>query len=173
MKIFQELGPAILRDVDFMGSGPVRDLKRDTVYALVLSIAFSSVLYFIGIPLIALENIDAINRTITTILGLLFPVLAIIYTFGFRDENPAMKELKRLGKFGEVVSVFTISISAIGIVWVYTFSITVFEIPNLFGHTIQLTFAFTAIFAFFFVILRLWRCFQIFVLLNKAVQANE
>jgi hypothetical protein len=173
MKTFQKLGPTILTESDFMGSGPVGDLKRDSLYAIILSVAASTGLYFAGIPLIALENIDAINRTITTILGLLFPVLAIIYTFGFRDENPAIKELKRIGKFDEVVSVFTISIAVIGLVWIFTFSITVFELHELFGNTVQLIFAFTAILSFFFVILRLWRCFQIFVLLNKAIKANE
>jgi len=156
-----------------MGSGPVGDLKRDTLYALVLSVAASAGLYFAGIPLIALENIDAINRTITTILGLLFPVLAIVYTFGFRDENPAIKELKRIGKFDDVVSVFTISITVILLVWIYTFSITVFELHTLFGETVQILFSFLAVLSFFFVILRLWRCFQIFALLNKAIKANE
>ncbi|GGN91779.1 hypothetical protein [Haloarcula pellucida] len=173
MKKFQEFGPAILTEREFIGSGPVGDLKRDTLYAVVLSVAASAGLYFVGIPLIALENIDAVNRTITTILGLLFPVLAIIYTFGFRDENPAIKELKRVGKFDEVISVFTISIAIIGLTWIYTFSITVFELHTLFGSTAKLAFAYTAVLAFFFVILRLWRCFQIFVLLNKAIRANE
>jgi hypothetical protein len=173
MKRFQELGPAFLMEGNLMESGPLGDLKRDTAYALVLSVAASAGLYFIGTPLIALENIDAINRTITTILGLLFPVLAIVYTFGFRDENPAIKELKRIGKFDEVVSVFTISIAVIGFVWIYTFTMTVFEIHNLFGEMVQIGFAYTAILAFIFVILRLWRCFQIFVLLNKAIKSNE
>ena len=156
-----------------MGSGPIGDLTRDVVYSVVLSVAGLSLLFFAGIPLIALENIDAINRTITTILGLLFPVLAIIYAFAFRDDNRAIKELKRIGKFDEVLSIFTISIASIGAVWIYTFSITVFEIHTLFQQRIQVLFAFTAIFAFIFVILRLWRCLQIFVLLNKAIRANE
>jgi len=173
MKAFQKLGPTILTESDFMGSGPVGDLKRDSLYALILSVAASAGLYLAGVPLVALENIDAINRTITTILGLLFPVLAIIYTFGFRDENPAIKELKRIGKFDEVVSVFTISIAVIGAVWIHTFSITVFELHSLFGNTVQLIFSFTAVLSFFFVILRLWRCLQIFVLLNKAIKDNE
>lgn len=156
-----------------MGSGPVSDLARDVVYTVVLSVAGLSLLFYAGTPLVALENIEAINRTITTILGLLFPVLAIIYAFAFRDDNRAIKELKRIGKFDEVLSIFTISIASIGAVWIYTFSITVFEVHTLFQERIQILFAFTAIFAFLFVILRLWRCLQIFVLLNKAIRANE
>ncbi|WP_193494201.1 hypothetical protein [Haloferax gibbonsii] len=156
-----------------MGSGPVGDLKRDVVYAFVFSVAGLSMLYYAGIPLVALRNIDAINRTITTILGLLFPVLAIVYTFGFRDDNRAIKELKRIGRFDDVLTIFTMSIASIGAVWIYTFSITVFQIHTLFGWWIQVAFSFTAIFAFIFVILRLWRCLQIFILLNKAIKANE
>lgn len=156
-----------------MGSGPVSDLTKDVIYSIVLSVAGLLLLFYVGTPLVALENIDAINRTITTILGLLFPVLAIIYAFAFRDNNRAIKELKRIGKFDEVLSIFTISIASIGAVWIYTFSITVFEIHRLFQARIQVLFAFTAIFAFIFVIRRLWQCLQIFVLLNKAIQANE
>jgi len=156
-----------------MGSDPVSDLTRDIIYSIILSVAGLSFLFYVGTPLVALENIDAINRTITTILGLLFPVLAIIYAFAFRDDNRAIKELKRIGKFDEVLSIFTISIASIGAVWIYTFSITVFEIHTLFQARTQNLFAFTAIFAFIFVILRLWRCLQIFVLLNKAIRANE
>ena len=163
----------ILTERDVMDSGSVSDLARDVVYSVVLSVAGLSLLFYVGTPLVALENIDAINRTITTILGLLFPVLAIIYAFAFRDDNRAIKELKRIGKFDEVLSIFTISIASIGAVWIYTFSITVFELHTLFQARIQALFAFTAIFAFVFVILRLWRCLQIFVLLNKAIRANE
>ncbi|RQG98184.1 hypothetical protein EA472_18650 [Natrarchaeobius oligotrophus] len=99
--------------------------------------------------------------------------MAIVYTFGFRDDNRAIKELKRVGKFDDVVTIFTLSIASIGAIWIFTFAITVFEIHTLFSWEIQSVFAFTAIFAFIFVILRLWRCFQIFVLLNKAIKANE
>jgi hypothetical protein len=173
MKKLHNFTPSTLKERDVMGSGPIGDLTRDVAYSVVLSVAGLSLLFFAGIPLIALENIDAINRTITTILGLLFPVLAIIYAFAFRDDNRAIKELKRIGKFDEVLSIFTISIASIGAVWIYTFSITVFEIHTLFQERIQVLFAFTAIFAFIFVILRLWRCLQIFVLLNKAIRANE
>jgi SNF family Na+-dependent transporter len=156
-----------------MGSGPVGDLKKDVLYSLFLSIVVLSMLFFISTPLVALENIDAINRTITTILGLLFPVLAIIYTFGFRDENEAIRELKRVGKFEDVVTIFTLSIASIGVIWIYTFSITVFQIHEIFNADIQSVFAYTAIFAFVFVIFRLWRCFQIFFLLNRAIRTNE
>jgi hypothetical protein len=165
--------PRALAERDVMGSGPVSDLTRDIVYSVILSVAGLLSLFYVGTPLVALDNIDAINRTITTILGLLFPVLAIIYAFAFRDDNRAIKELKRIGKFDEVIWIFTISIASIGAVWIYTFSITVFEIHTLFQWQVQSVFAFTAIFAFFFVILRLWRCLQIFVLLNKAIRANE
>lgn len=165
--------PRTLVERRFMGSDPVSDLTRDIIYSIILSVAGLSFLFYVGTPLVALENIDAINRTITTILGLLFPVLAIIYAFAFRDDNRAIKELKRIGKFDEVLSIFTISIASIGAVWIYTFSITVFEIHTLFQARTQNLFAFTAIFAFIFVILRLWRCLQIFVLLNKAIRANE
>lgn len=156
-----------------MGSGPAGDLKRDIVYSVLIAIAGSLMSFFVGTPLVALENIDAINRTITTILGLLFPVLAIVYSFGFRDENEAIKELKQVGKFDEVVTIFTLSMASIGAIWIYTFGISVFQIHQLFDFEFQLVFAYTAIFTFIFVILRLWRCFQIFLLLNKAIKANE
>jgi hypothetical protein len=156
-----------------MGSGPVSDLRRDVVYSVVLSVAGLSLLFYVGTPLVALENIDAINRTITTILGLLFPVLAIIYAFAFRDDNRAIKELKRIGKFDDVLTIFTLSMATIGLVWIYTFGITVFEIHMLFQWQIKAVFAFSVIFSFVFVILRLWRCLQIFILLNKAIRANE
>lgn len=173
MTKIHKLTPRVLAERDVIGSGPVSDLTRDIVYSVILSLAGLLFLFYVGTPLVALDNIDAINRTITTILGLLFPVLAIIYAFAFRDDNRAIKELKRIGKFDEVISIFTISIASIGAVWIYTFSITVFEIHTLFQWQVQSVFAFTAIFAFFFVILRLWRCLQIFVLLNKAIRANE
>lgn len=173
MTKIHKLTPRVLAERDVIGSGPVSDLTRDIVYSVVLSVAGLLLLFYVGTPLVALDNIDAINRTITTILGLLFPVLAIIYAFAFRDDNRAIKELKRIGKFDEVIWIFTISIASIGAVWIYTFSITVFEIHTLFQWQVQSVFAFTAIFAFFFVILRLWRCLQIFVLLNKAIRANE
>jgi hypothetical protein len=173
MTKFHKLGPGILTEGEIMGSGPVGDLKRDVAYSFIIAIAGSSMLFFVGTPLIALENIDAINRTITTILGLLFPVLAIVYTFGFRDENKAIKELKQVEKFDEVVTIFTLSVASIGAIWIYTFSISVFQLHQLFNFEVQMVFAYTAIFAFIFVILRLWRCFQIFLLLNKAIKANE
>lgn len=173
MKGLRRVSPTILTEGELMGTGPINDLARDTVYALICSIVAISGLIYAGTPLIPLDNIDAINRTITTILGLLFPVLAIIYTFGFRDDNSAIMELKRIGKFDDIVSIFTISIASIGVVWIYTFSITVFEIYTLFGEYIQILFAYITTAAFIFVILRVWRCFQIFLLLEKAINANE
>ena len=173
MTKLHKFAPRTLTERDVMGSGPVSDLKRDVVYSVILSVVGLSLLFYVGTPLVPLENIEAINRTITTILGLLFPVLAIIYAFAFRDDNRAIKELKRIGKFDDVLSIFTLSIASIGVVWIYTFGITVFEIHTLFKWQVQTVFAFTAIFAFVFVILRLWRCLQIFVLLNKAIRANE
>ena len=173
MTRFHKLGPSTLTERDFMGSGPFGDLKRDIAYSFILAIAGSTILFFMGTPLVALENIDAINRTITTILGLLFPVLAIVYTFGFRDDNKAIRELKQVGIFDDIVTIFTLSIASIGAIWIYSFTISVFQLHELFNSGVKLVFAYTAIFAFMFVILRLWRCFQIFLLLNKAIKANE
>lgn len=173
MSRFEGIKFPLIRLNNFFGPGPVGDLKKDVFYSIILSIPSFSGLFLVGMALVSINNIDAINNTVTTILGLLFPVLAIVYTFGFRDENPAIKELKRIGKFDDVVSVFTISISGIGLVWIYTFTITVFELETIGGRFLQFTFAYLAVVAFFFVILRLWRCFQIFILLNKAIQSNE
>ena len=80
MTKLHELTLRTLTERDVMGSTPVSDLKKDVVYSIILSVAGLSLLFYVGTPLVALENIDAINRTITTILGLLFPVLAIIWS---------------------------------------------------------------------------------------------
>lgn len=143
------------------------NINREIVLTALLSIfLFLSIIYF-GDYRTIFENLDIFNTTVTTILGLLFAILAILYTFESQlAENEAVKELKELGKYRDIVKVFYVSVGLIGIVWIFTFALSLFEIYGWFGTKVSYTLLFFTILGFVVVIMRLIRCFLVFYLFN-------
>lgn len=157
-----------------MPSSPIDKLKQGVFISVVISIVVTAAFVVIGEPTIVLENITVFNSTVTTVLGLLFTVLAIIYTFESQFEsNRAIKQLKYKGEYKNITRIFFLSVATVGIVWLYTFTLAVFQIHGLVGRTGDLILSFMSIFGYILLIERLLRCFWIFVLLNRAVKANE
>jgi len=157
-----------------MTSEPVARLRRDVLYAFVAAGILFGVLFFLNEPTIMLDNISVLNSTTTTALGILFTVLAIIYTFESQfEDNRAVKILKEQGEYHNISEIFVLSVGIIGIIWIFTFSLSITQIHKLFGVYVSQFLAYLVIVAFFLLILRLYRCFRIFVLLNRAVKAQE
>jgi hypothetical protein len=157
-----------------MSSEPVKRVKRDVIIAIIFGIVLFASLYYLNDPITILDNISVLNSTTTTALGILFTVLAIIYTFESQFENNrAVKILKKQGKYDDISEVFVLSVATIGVIWIFTFTLSITQIYKPFGANITLFFAFLVIVGFLLLILRLYRCFRIFVLLNKAVKAQE
>lgn len=159
-----------------MGSAPVARLKRDIVVSVALAVLITGALAIIGTPATVLENIDTFNGSVTTLLGLLFTVLALIYTFESQFEsNTAVKKLKESETYSDITRVFFLSVAVIGVVWVYTFTLAIFRPrgPVSPGLGLNFVLSFVAIVGYVLLVARLWRCFRIFVLLNRAVKRTE
>lgn len=157
-----------------MSSEPEEDLTKDILLAFILSIFIFIILHFLNDSTIVLDNIDTLNSTTTTALGILFTVLAIIYTFESQfEENRAVKILKNEGKYQDISEVFVLSVAIIGVVWIFTFTISITQIYEAFGPNLAMIFAYFVLVGFLLLIIRLYRCFKIFVLLNRAVKAQE
>lgn len=157
-----------------MSSEPVKKLRRDIITVFISGIGLLAVLHILNDPTIVLDNINVLNSTVTTALGILFTVLAIVYTFESQfEDNRAVKILKRHGKYDDISEIFILSVAAIGVVWIYTFSLSITQIHSSFGSTSNLILSYFVIVGFVLLILRLYRCFHIFVLLNRAVKGQE
>lgn len=145
-------------------------LQKDILVALVTAVFLFASLTYSGMGNIILQSIEAFNSTITTLLGLLFTILAIIYTFESQfEDNKAVKVLKETDQYVDIIKIFFYTVAVLGIVWLYTFTLTIFGIHSHLGNGVQLSISFLGIWGFFAVIFRLWRCFWIFVKLNDAV----
>lgn len=157
-----------------MGSSPADKLRQRAVISGVIAIVVYAILWFIGSPTTILQRIGLFNSTVTTIFGLLFTILAIIYTFESQFEsNRAMKILKDRGEYSDIIQIFYLSVATIGIIWLYTFTIAIFQIHEIVGGNVALLLSFFAIFGYVLLIERLSSCFYIFVLLNRAIKSNE
>jgi hypothetical protein len=157
-----------------MGSSPADKLRQRAVISGVIAIVVYTILWFIGSPTAILQRIGLFNSTVTTIFGLLFTILAIIYTFESQfKSNRAMKILKDRGKYSDIIQIFYLSVATIGFIWLYTFTIAIFRIHELVGRNVALILSFFAIFGYVLLIERLSSCFYIFVLLNRAIKSNE
>ncbi|WP_435065639.1 hypothetical protein [Halobaculum sp. EA56] len=155
-------------------SSPKKELRKDILISVVISIIVFGILYWAGHPRIVVKNIGPFNSTITTVLGLLFTVLAIVYTFESQfEKNRAVKKLKTQGHYKDITQVFFLSVAIIGVVWIYTFTVTVFAVESFFNSTLGLILGYLAVLSFIVVIFRVVRCFWVFVLLNKAVKSSE
>lgn len=158
-----------------MASTPTNKLARDVGVSIALALVITGVLVSIGKPVVVLSNIDTFNSSVTTLLGLLFTLLALVYTFESQFEsNTAVKRLKARGTYSDIPRVFFLSVAAIGAVWIYTFTLTIFQargpVSSGWGNLIL---SFVAIVGYVLLIARLWRCFRVFVLLNRAVKRTE
>lgn len=149
-------------------------LRLDILESLVGGGAIFAVLYVFASPTVVLDNISAFNSTVSTLFGLLFTVLAIVYTFESEfKENKAVRVLRSNDQYIDIISIFFYTVAVIGGVWVFTFSLTIFNVHSQLGQTIQRILSFIAISCFLAVIIRLWRCFSVFILLNRAVREHE
>lgn len=157
-----------------MTSEPVARLRRDILYAVIAAGVLFGILFVLNDPTIMLDNISVLNSTTTTALGILFTVLAIIYTFESQfEDNRAVKILKKQGNYDDISEVFVLSVATIGVIWLFTFSLSITRIHEPFGTNITWFFTYLVIVGFVLLVLRLYRCFHIFVLLNRAVKAQE
>lgn len=157
-----------------MTSEPVKRLRRDIALSLLLGVVLFAILYFLNSPTVVLDKINILNSTTTTALGILFTVLAIIYTFESQfEDNRAVKILKSEGKYDDISEIFVLSVASIGVIWIITFSLAFTQIHKAFGDTVIQAFSLIVIIGFILLILRLYRCFWIFVLLNRAIKAQE
>lgn len=94
-----------------MGSSPTEKLRRRAVISGIVAIAISGILHVAGEPTIILQRINLFNSTVTTIFGLLFTILAIIYTFESQfKSNRAMRILKHQGKYADIIRIFYLSV---------------------------------------------------------------
>jgi hypothetical protein len=157
-----------------MGSSPTEKLKFRAAVSAVIAVVISALLYAIGNPTIILQQIKLFNSTVTTIFGLLFTILAIVYTFESQFEsNRAMKILKNQGKYSDIIEIFYLAVAVIGLIWLYTFTIAVFQVQNFAGENLDLLLSFLSIFGYVLLIERLSSCFYIFVLLDQAIKSTE
>lgn len=124
-----------------MSSEPVKRVKRDVIIAIIFGIVLFASLYYLNDPITILDNISVLNSTTTTALGILFTVLAIIYTFESQFENNrAVKILKKQGKYDDISEVFVLSVATIGVIWIFTFTLSITQIYKPFGANITLFF---------------------------------
>jgi len=157
-----------------MTENPSSELKKDFIYGLLVAILAFAIAYIYGISTNILDNVDVFHSTVTTLLGLLFTILAIVYTFESQfKENRAVKILVENNQFFDVIQIFFHTVVVLSVVWLFTFILTVFELylflPNMVVEVLSL-FAFVS---FAVVIIRLWRCLEIFILLDRAVRKNS
>lgn len=150
------------------------NLLKDSILAIMLSLITLVAFLLLGDITVIFKNIEVFNSTITTLLGLLFAILAILYTFESQfQESRAIQILKSNDQFIDVIRIFHYTVGVIGLVWIYTFSLTIFDFHSGMGKKAQAVFGFTMIFGFYVVIVRLIRCYWIFILLNRAIRRNE
>jgi len=157
-----------------MTSVPVQKLRKDIIGSFALAAVLFAILYYLNDPTVILGNLGSFNSTTTTALGLVFTILAIIYTFESKfEENKAVQILKERGQYQDVIEIFVLSVATIGVIWIFTFGLTVTGIYEPYGQRVKLGFAYLCITGFILLIERLRRCFWIFVLLNQAMKDRE
>lgn len=157
-----------------MASSPTEKLKRRAVVSAAIAVAISALLYAIGKPTIVLQQVNLFNSTVTTIFGLLFTFLAIIYTFESQFEsNRAMKILKKQEKYSDIIKIFYLAVAVIGLIWLYTFTIALFQVQKFVGPNLDLLLSFLSVFGYVLLIERLSSCFYIFVLLDRAIKSTD
>lgn len=157
-----------------MPNSEVVKLRNDILISLLGSILLFAILFPYGYSTVVLDSIEAFNSTVTTLVGLMFTLLAVIYTFEEQfSQNRAVRILKKNNQFVDIIRRFFYAVSVLGVVWIYTFFFTIFPIHNTAGRATTLTIAFFGIWGFFAVVIRLWRCFDIFVKLNNVVRAHD
>lgn len=157
-----------------MISTPVTKLGIDVIGSFILAGILFFILHYVNDPTVVLQNMESFTSTTTTALGLLFTILAIIYTFESQFENnSAVRILRQRGQYQDIIEIFVLSVATIGIIWIVTFGLTITEPYSPYGYTIQSIFAYVVIVGFILLIARLRRCFWIFVLLNRAIDAQD
>lgn len=154
-----------------MANTEKKNLFKDLGISVVLSLITFSVLFYTDRATIVLDSMETFNSTITTLLGLLFAILALLYTFEaqFRDSK-AVQILRKNDQFIDIIRIFYYTVGVLGLVWVYTFTLAIFGFHSELGEVSQLIISFGLILGFFAVLIRLWRCYWIFVRLNRAVR---
>lgn len=157
-----------------MGSESLVKLKIDIAMAAFISVVVYGVLFIFNQELSILKSISTLTSTFTTILGVLFTVLAIIYTFESTfEENPAVVILKDKGKYRNVTGVFVYSVITIFFIWIYVFSLSIFPLHKSIGYVGQAVVSMTLVYCFILVVMRVFRCFYIFKLLEDAIKHTE
>lgn len=156
-----------------MKKNPENRLKIDIGVGIATSTLATLILCIFNNPILSF-NFSAFGKTITTVLGILFTVLAILYTFESQFENNrAVKMMKDNGTYENVLNIFFYSVSAIGIVWLYTFPMMIFNIQPAIGWRITAFITGLEIGGFVIVVLRLIRCYSIFLRFNRAMRESR
>jgi uncharacterized membrane protein YidH (DUF202 family) len=156
-----------------LNKSPRGRLNFDLLISFGASIVISILLGYFGKLSSVISSISSFNLTITTVLGILFTVLTILYTFESQfEDNRAVREMRRNGTYQNILEIFFLSVSVIGLVWIYTFSLTVFQIYSGFGWCLKSLLSGFEIWGFSLLLVRLGRCYEIFWLLNRAMREN-
>lgn len=120
------------------------------------------------------ENIDTINTAELSAFAISLTIISLIFTFeGVFKENSAIKELKAANQIGSIQYIYIISCGVAGVAWLITLMINIFQFP--FSTPIWMDWIVLYILVLLFVltIVRMWRSFYAFILLNKAVRVRE
>lgn len=157
-----------------MTDRPTNILKKDILISFVLGVLVLTVLTATGHVWSVISSISSLETTSITMFGILITVLALIYTFEDQfSENKAIKRLKRKNVVDDIREVFILSSAAVGAVWVFTFSVSFLPIYSVLPQWTVYSTALFLILGFVLTIVRVWRCFKIFYLLNEAIKKSR